>query len=463
MPDRNDDLDPALLRRLTNYEADFHAGQPPETGAVARTGRRWLPAFAIGGVAVAAGALGAALLVNGPRSDVADVPQSPTPSVTPSPSPSIEAPPTTIPTPSTAPSTSHTAVSTPSPTAEPSDPPPATTWELRRMDLAAYWSGVRWYEETGWIAFGTTESQQPVVATSRDGGSWTAASLPAGVSGYTVTDAERAVVNNRAVLLVAVVNGDPGSTSILYSNDGRSWQRAVTPDTATEIMSIAHGPLGFVATGWVTDYATFESSGRVWRSSDGLNWTESAPTVFKDALPERIEVIGGRYIAFGRPDRASPPATAWTSTDAVSWDPREILPSSGVGSSSVVGDADGDTATFAGTKDDSYAATSLDGTSWDVTAVDEGTPASLTGIDVIGEATILTGYLDIADGPADTLIWVRDAPGAPWRFVDWREHLPGVAENDVDVRRAVFVAAGPDRSLLLVADGTILLTSARLP
>ena len=48
--------------------------------------------------------------------------------------------------------------------------------------------------------------------------------------------------------------------------------------------------------------------------------------------------------------------------------------------------------------------------------------------------------------------------------MDWQSELDAAPEEgEIDLGRPVYVASGSDRTLILVADGTTILTSDRLP
>jgi hypothetical protein len=83
------------------------------------------------------------------------------------------------------------------------------------------------------------------------------------------------------------------------------------PAIDTLMTGVAAGPAGLVAVGWILQ----DFSGASWRSSDGATWTFTGgfPT---QTLLAAVAVNGGRYEAVGRDGNG---ATAWTSTDAATW------------------------------------------------------------------------------------------------------------------------------------------------
>jgi hypothetical protein len=204
----------------------------------------------------------------------------------------------------------------------------------------------------------------------------------------------------------------------------------------------------------------------VWHSADGRTWSELDPPSLDGTDLLGVEVVGERYVAAGFPDRPSPPMSAWVSADGLEWSSSAIVPSSGVGCICAATGSNGAEVIVAGLKDETFVASSTDGTTWSVTALesDFGVGATVGGLAVLDDGTIVgTGSFDIADGPKGTLIWVRDAGAAAWRSVAWRDHLPNVDPAQVDLGRSVYAAVAEDRTVVLLADGTVLITSGRTP
>lgn len=472
MPDGINDLDPRLSRRLGEYVAAFDARRPPDPGVDPRSRARWLAALATGAAAVAVGAAAAFVLLDGPRSDTADVsapasPSTPRPSAAlPSAEPSRTAGPSA--TPSVAPTATATATSTPV-TGMPD------SWTLARVvppaddpSVGAVFFGVEWFERSGFIAYGTQENRPGApmgIWTSADGMTWRLSLLRGNFAGYHVTDI--AMSSDGPSRLVAVANRyepSPRST-VLLSDDGGAWVEAATPENATYLTSVAHGPVGYVAVGYEPDLETFGSDGRVWHSPDGLTWTEFDPSSVDGSDLLRVEVVGDRYVAAGFPDRVAPPLTAWSSTDGREWAATVVVPSSGVGCICVATGSNGSAMVIGGVQDATIAARLVDGGAWEVdTLNDPGFGAKPDDAEVLDDGTlVVTGSFDIADGPKGTVIWVRDPGSSAWRSVAWQDHLRDVDPAQVDLGRAVYVAVAADRAVIMVADGTVLVTSDRVP
>ena len=359
----------------------------------------------------------------------------------------------------------------PSPSSTP-EPTAAREWEMARVverrddpSTGATFMGVQWHEGPGWIAFGTQQNHEnglPGVWTSDDGKSWTLADLPSGLEGSPIRDIAHGDVDG--VSRFVALGGADGRSRILTSDDGSIWELATTPETPTGIHALAYGPAGFVATGSLGNPGERQRSGPIWQSSDGLEWRESTPPALERALAFEIAVLGDRYVAAGFPDVSGPPLLAWVSTDAAAWSEYEVSPPSGVGCLCLAVDATGGRMVVLGTSEDAYAALSDDGESWTHEVLEAETSVILTGADVVDDgAVVATGRLNIADGPRDALIWVRDADASEWRAVDWRAELPDVREDEIGLGGSLYVAVGPERTLILLSDGTVFLTADRLP
>jgi hypothetical protein len=83
------------------------------------------------------------------------------------------------------------------------------------------------------------------------------------------------------------------------------------PAIDTLMTGVTAGPAGLVAVGWVLQ----DFSGASWRSTDGSTWTFTGNFPAQSLLAA-VAVNGGRYVAVGRDGNG---ATAWTSTDAATW------------------------------------------------------------------------------------------------------------------------------------------------
>ncbi|MGH2464396.1 MAG: hypothetical protein ACRDGI_02960 [Candidatus Limnocylindrales bacterium] len=83
------------------------------------------------------------------------------------------------------------------------------------------------------------------------------------------------------------------------------------PAVDTLMTGVSAGPAGLVAVGWVLQ----DFSGASWRSTDGSTWTFTGGFPAQTLL-SAVAANGGRYEAVGRDGNG---ATAWTSTDATTW------------------------------------------------------------------------------------------------------------------------------------------------
>lgn len=83
------------------------------------------------------------------------------------------------------------------------------------------------------------------------------------------------------------------------------------PAIDTLMTGVAAGQGGLVAVGWVLQ----DFSGASWHSTDGATWTFTGGFPAQTLL-SAVAVNGGRYDAVGRDGNG---ATAWTSTDATTW------------------------------------------------------------------------------------------------------------------------------------------------
>lgn len=467
MPDRADDIDPGLERRLTDYVASLPAAEPPEPGFDPRAPRRrWIVSIATAGAAMTAGAVLGLALLDGSRPDVADA--SAMPSATPPASMSAEPTPT-----ASSPTRAPTPTATPQPTATPAPSIP-DRWTLARVvpipddsSPGPNMRGVVWHPGPGFIAYGSQANEPgspPGIWTSADGSSWQLASIRGNLAGYSVEDV--AWTTGRDPRFVAIANRFEPSprATVLVSNDGITWVEASTPENATYLQSVTHGPEGFIAVGDEEDLTSFESDGRVWRSTDGLAWTELDPPSVDRTSLLAVEVVGERYVAAGFPDRPSPPMTAWVSADGLEWSSSAIVPSSGVGCICAATGSNGAEVIVGGVKDNTFVASSSDWTTWSVTALESDFGATVEGLAVLDDSTVVaTGSFDVADGPRGVLIWVRDAGTSVWRSVSWQDRLPDVDPAEVDLGGAAYLAVAHDRTVILVADGTVLVTSDRIP
>lgn len=347
---------------------------------------------------------------------------------------------------------------------------------LRKADF----HGAEWHDEAGWIAYGlerSGEDRTPAIWASADGLSWTSTELPDAVKerGRTVVDVLIADQDGRN-RLVALVTG-PGGTQIVGSDDGTNWEH-MADVPAEELRHVVHGPAGYLAMGG----GTLEQW-TLWSSVDGEEWVESDPGALSGASLIAIQAVDDRYVAAGvvyGPDspplsEASPPYSAWTSTDAADWAEHRIAPSSNVGCEfadgelgdllclTLVAEARGGRVVVLGRRGVAFAAVSDDGEEWALTDFENG--VTLAAADVADDgAIVLAGHVcgDPYDPAGEAIIWARDADATDWRAVDWRTQVAN-AEDEIALQCVAGVAVGAERTLVLFHDGSVLLSPGRLP
>jgi len=213
--------------------------------------------------------------------------------------------------------------------------------------------------------------------TSRDGLHWTRSEGDLGcavMSTVTRVGSEFVAFGNRVPQDIPEVEVPPGVCEWV-SSDGLSWKpvnlaTGVFPGTAI-VSSISSGPLGLVAVG--TDAGPDAQVGTFWYSSDGRTWSRNDRPISADWNSLDLAIAGGsgllvlgngpgghwlaasadlsswttmrlpgkedffsegRAVAFGPAglislscDFCSPDATAWTSSDGVTWQPLPTVPS----------------------------------------------------------------------------------------------------------------------------------------
>lgn len=455
MTDR-DRFDRELPERLRSHEERAPGGVAPQlTDEAPRRG--WAPLALVGAAGLVVGAVLVGVLLQRPQPPTGEGTPSPSASADASASAGVDVTPTPMPT------------AAPSATAIPTSNPDGV-WTSGTIEIpddsgnGPYLSGVRWFSGIGWLAFGqgrATEAADAIPAFwySPDGMTWTRSTTPPGLEGFAVADLEVGDLR-RGPRLVAVTT-DFQRSRLLISDDGRAWSQAQTPTTAAVISAVAFGDRGFVAVGTDRYWAgTEQIAGVVWHSADGLSWQATTPAALNGAVPVTVEAISGRgYLAVGRIDGEAPPRTlAWTSPDGESWQSSVIRPAQDQGGSlAIVSGSDGSLVMVAGVDPDLYAGWSIDGDAWSFESLPVAY-ADPTAIDVSPQAIVMVAFLYIADGPSDSYVWVRDLPGDTWRTVDWRSHVaPGE-----DFAGATGVATGPSGTLILFANGRVLLTDGPL-
>ena len=138
---------------------------------------------------------------------------------------------------------------------------------------------------------------------------------------------DKAILNAIAALPngeMVVVGSEGEKAFALRSDDGLDWERVAMPGPKrSDPVAVAAWHDGFVAVG-----SSFDRQGRmtglVWMSPDGLTWSE--PMRLKDAWLWDVDVTPGGLAAAGqlvpKPGRPGDP-TIWTSSDALSWQPKD--------------------------------------------------------------------------------------------------------------------------------------------
>jgi hypothetical protein len=132
-------------------------------------------------------------------------------------------------------------------------------------------------------------------------------------------DVRAASLGDRLVLSATV--GDPSNPvhEILTSVDGRTWRRAIEPETLDTASDLACNDQTCVLTGFEFSAPSVPVA---WVSSDGTHWTESQTKTDTTSVPlERLIVTDEGFLAVsGRP------TSAWTSgPDGQAWERREVI------------------------------------------------------------------------------------------------------------------------------------------
>lgn len=158
------------------------------------------------------------------------------------------------------------------------------------------------------------------VWTSRDGGSWSVATVPAGGPG------DQRVTSVAGGPLGFVAAGVDGSLpAVWFSPDGMSWTRVGGPfQKSQRIEAVAVGPQGAVAVGTIT--TSGDVDGMAWFSADGSTWRTvplGGAAGFTGPVEQAVHAVTARadgFVAVG--DDANSErrvAAAWTSADGISW------------------------------------------------------------------------------------------------------------------------------------------------
>jgi hypothetical protein len=207
---------------------------------------------------------------------------------------------------------------------------------------------------------------------------------------------------------------------------GGPWERLAVPESmqigTMDGVTVVHGAL--VASGW----AFGETAGAIiWRSSDGVTWTESTNLAGMAAVTATGEIPGG-FVVFG--DRFSPELgdvelLGATTTDGVQFAPLALpaLPAAtiesvaaGSGGVIAVGDADDPDVGFNG-----VVLHSSDGLTWTQGAAGDG---SFSGATIRAGHPLPNGYVAIGYTPDEV---DASSTGASWITADglaWRRLAP---------------------------------------
>jgi hypothetical protein len=204
-------------------------------------------------------------------------------------------------------------------TTQPANSPP--DWkriDSRRAGIPARTSGgVEGAVNGRFVVVGTTG-----VASSTDGRSWKASTLPnqrKAVNLDGIADA------NRRALIWTTMTSDAGTgvPQLWSSRDGATWHQ-VDPtglDQRLEQLSIVGHRDTFVATGATADGVNTLALGKVWTSHDGIHWTPGTIVNGGNQAIGNVVWFDGNFIARGpsadgRPDT---PFTVWQSHDGSNW------------------------------------------------------------------------------------------------------------------------------------------------
>jgi hypothetical protein len=179
-----------------------------------------------------------------------------------------------------------------------------TNWTAAALPAAASWSAVA-HNGVQWVAIARNSS---VAATSPDGITWTQRALPA-VAGW-------ADVKWCATLGVWVAVADDGRAAATYSADGITW-------TAKDLPRVIDFT-DLIGTGTNTVYAVaaYPSVPLIAKSTDaGASWTYYRPNIkvgYSSSAPETpIRYLNGALVCVSGNDSGS--IYVWRSTDGITW------------------------------------------------------------------------------------------------------------------------------------------------
>lgn len=168
--------------------------------------------------------------------------------------------------------------------------------------------------------------------TSRDGATWSAATVPA------IGPGDQSLTSVAGGPLGFVAAGVDGPVPAVWTSpDGLVWARVRGPFLASErVEGVAVGPQGAVAVGTITTSGDLD--GMAWFSADGKAWrtVPLGPAGFTGRTPQAVHAVtatGSGFVAVGDDSNGERRvAVAWTSADGIIWQrqpPSDLVVSSG--------------------------------------------------------------------------------------------------------------------------------------
>ncbi len=312
--------------------------------------------------------------------------------------------------------------------------PASATW-TPIGDVAAFGGGsisdvIEWGGEL--VAAGTVSEAGHLVGAfwaSRDGRDWQR--LPVGSAAVDLTMGRLAARNGTLTALAYECPPGPGycgSTTILVTNDGRSWRNlsaslaACCGGNPPQYLSVLAGGPGFVAVGSFLDTSGSVIGASVATSIDGVSWIvqRSDTAVFAGTTMAGAAVGSGGLVAVGAPEATG--LVAWHSTDGLTWSRGTVPAAADATFADVASDGGRYVAVGKlGARAASWA--SSDGVTW---SLGPGSPAldsaRMTRVAWDGRAFLALGASTAGNG----LAWTsRD--GISWTRIDTGEIFDGVS------------------------------------
>lgn len=281
--------------------------------------------------------------------------------------------------------------------------PASQTFSNSFMTAVTTWKG-------NYVAMGNSGSNL-ASWTSQDGRSWTRHDIiPSGSSGSMVSNVSAIVGDSNGIVAV----GSYGtSTAAWYSTDGITWTETSINTTFLNAVITFKG--NFIAVG-----------DGVWVSSDGQNWREVSK-----GIPELggagaggargIAVVGNDIYAVGE-DPFGPTAVVWKSSDGITW--TQLLTQPSFNHSEMWAVTAGGPGLVAVGEQENQAAvwTSTDGTSWSVTTLGPGFLRSVTSA---SGSLVAGGSITGTGGIPTAAVWAS-VDGIAWSS----SNVPTSAAND---------------------------------